>query len=84
MAKTPVTTAQPAVESQVAPVDFVAPSVETQRPTVQNTSPKLTTRASDEFGAKGRILDLTAAEIAAAPEGLLADPTPDQLALRRA
>lgn len=58
--------------------------VEHQAPAVQAQTPKLTTRWSEEHGPQGRILDLTSDQVAAAPEGLLADPTPDQLALRRA
>lgn len=42
----------------------------------------LTTAASEAFGPAGHILDLTDAEVAAAPDGLLVAPTPEQLAQR--
>ena len=42
----------------------------------------LTTQASDTHGGRGTWHDLTDAQFAAAPEGLLVEPTPDQLALR--
>lgn len=42
----------------------------------------LTTASSDAYGPAGHILDLTDAEAAAAPEGLLIAPTPEQLAQR--
>ena len=76
MAKTPLTAPPSAAAGADARVQFADPQV-------QHQSPKLTTRWSDEFGAQGQILDLGPDQVAAAPEGLLADPTPDQLALRR-
>lgn len=42
----------------------------------------LTTAASEGFGPAGHILDLTEAEVAAAPAGLLVAPTTEQLAQR--
>ena len=42
----------------------------------------LTTRADPDLGPAGRLVDLTSAESAAAPDGVLVEPTPDQLALR--
>jgi hypothetical protein len=45
--------------------------------------PYLTTRASAEFGGQGVWVDASDEEFEAAPEGLLAVPTEDQLALRR-
>lgn len=50
----------------------------------QPTKPYLTTRPSDEFGGQGSWADLTDAQFAAAPDGLLKTPTADQLALRLA
>jgi len=43
----------------------------------------LTADFSDEFGPKGRFIDLTEAQFAAAPAGMLLIPTPEQLARRR-
>lgn len=43
---------------------------------------RLTVAPSDEFGPAGRFVDLTAAELAAAPADVLVEPTPEQLALR--
>lgn len=42
----------------------------------------LTTRSSQEFGGRGRFVTLTETEAAAAPEGLLVEPTAEQLAQR--
>lgn len=44
--------------------------------------PYLTTQASETHGGRGTWHDLTDAQFAAAPEGLLVEPTADQLALR--
>lgn len=44
----------------------------------------LTTDYSAKFGPQGRFVDLTEAEFAAEPEGLLIVPTPEQLARRKA
>lgn len=46
----------------------------------QNVAPWLTTASSEGFGPAGHILNLTPSEAAAAPEGLLITPTPEQLA----
>lgn len=81
----------PVSGAAVADVTSQTPPVENQdsAPTRQDpgadhgeTRPYLTTRASD-LGGQGLFRDLTDAELAAAPKGLFAFPTADQLALRR-
>lgn len=46
------------------------------------TTTWLTTRADETYGGAGRFVELTAEELASAPEDLFVEPTPDQLALR--
>lgn len=65
-----------------------APGVQHQDPVVQHQErsgrrPYLTTRHDDVLGPEGRFVDLTPDEAKAAPEGLLAPPTAEQLARRR-
>ncbi len=58
-----------------------APAPDTRKPEPQKTA-WLTVKPSEEFGPKGRFVDLTDAEHKAAPKGVLVEPTPEQLAQR--
>lgn len=90
MAKTPASPEAPAGESLIAPVQHQdAPPAHQDvdaahaAPPVTATVPKLLTRTTDDWGAKGAFVDATPDDLARAPEGLLVDPTPEQLARRR-
>lgn len=58
-----------------------APASDTRKPEPSKVA-WLTVKPSPEFGPKGRFVDLTDAEHKAAPKGVLAAPTPEQLAQR--
>lgn len=66
-------TAAEAVAAIVQPTDRAVPAA-------APTRPWLTTAPSEAFGPTGRILHLTEEASAAAPKGLLAVPTAEQLA----
>lgn len=90
MAKTPPSPDAPAdvgaaapVQSQTPPVTHQDPGVTQASAAVAATAPKLLTRTTDGWGAKGAFVDATPEDLARAPEGLLVDPTPEQLARRR-
>lgn len=53
-----------------------------KRPKPEARRTWLTERPSEEFGPTGRFVDLTEAEVRAAPEGVLVRPTAEQLAQR--
>lgn len=76
MSKTHNPAAPPAVGAAVADVQH-----QDAKPAVTKTY--LTAYATEAFGAHGRFVDLTADQAAAQPEGLLAEPTAEQLAMRR-
>lgn len=90
MAKTPSSPDTPADARAAAPVQNQSPAVTHQDPGVTHaeapvaaTAPKLITRTTDGWGARGAFVDATPQDLARAPEGLLVDPTPEQLARRR-
>ena len=80
-------TEAPIAASPVAPAAQATAqgSALTDAASAPDTEPFLTTRYSDEYGADGRIVDITAGEASEHTGGddpLLVKPTKDQLALR--
>lgn len=75
-------TAIPPETGSANPVDEAASRPGVGAPPPEARSTWLTAVASEAFGPAGHFHDLTAEEAAAAPEGVLVAPTPDQLALR--
>ena len=75
------TTHTPSDIEQAAYRPETAPPPEPEGETTPTVT-RLTTRHSAAFGAAGRFVDLTEIEALAAPEGLLAVPTAEQLAQR--